>query len=97
MINLQFNVVVLYQLEIEILGVGKQQVMDILDLEVQLNKVVMIFIIKEFKNRNWKDVCNFGKIRNWRKTGIDLHNEFIGINPNKEWKEQKIKKTLVYW
>jgi hypothetical protein len=31
---------------LEILGVGKQQVMDILDLEVQLNKVVMIFIIK---------------------------------------------------
>lgn len=26
------------------------------------------------------------------KTGIDLHNEFIGINPNKEWKEQKLKK-----
>ena len=26
-----------------------------------------------------------------QKTGIDLHNEFIGINPNKEWKEQKLK------
>ena len=26
------------------------------------------------------------------KTGIDLHNEFIGINPNKEWKEQRLKK-----
>ena len=27
-----------------------------------------------------------------QKTGIDLHNEFVGINPNKEWKEQRLKK-----
>ncbi|PRN01615.1 penicillin-binding protein 2 [Aliarcobacter cryaerophilus] len=26
------------------------------------------------------------------KTGIDLHNEFVGINPNKEWKEKRLKK-----
>ncbi|RBQ31533.1 penicillin-binding protein 2 [Arcobacter sp. FW59] len=27
-----------------------------------------------------------------QKTGIDLDNEFIGINPNKEWKEKRLKK-----
>ncbi|MFV7790236.1 penicillin-binding protein 2 [Aliarcobacter lanthieri] len=27
-----------------------------------------------------------------QKSGIDLDNEFIGINPNKEWKENRLKK-----
>jgi len=27
-----------------------------------------------------------------QKTGVDLNNEFIGINPNKEWKQQRFKK-----
>lgn len=27
-----------------------------------------------------------------QKTGVDLPNEFVGINPNKEWKQNKLKK-----
>lgn len=32
-----------------------------------------------------------GKLGFGKETGIDLNNEFIGINPNKEWKEKKLK------